>query len=164
MVEAVTHGVEETRALAGALAELLQPGDIVLLSGDLGAGKTAFAQGLAAGLGVAEQVTSPTFTLVRSYPDGRLPLHHLDVYRLDHLQEALDLGLPELVDSGAVTVIEWGEVVIPVLPPDRLDVRLVSLPGDDEDDRRLGVEPVGAWVRRAAALERVLAPWLDRVA
>ena len=153
-----TKGVDDTRNLAAALAELAQPGDILVLTGDLGAGKTAFAQGFAAGLGVTEQVTSPTFTLARTY-EGRLTLHHLDVYRLDHLQEAFDLGLAELTDEGAVTVVEWGEVVLPALPGDRLDVRLEHT--DDENLRDIALRPAGpSWARRAAAVERAVANWV----
>ena len=82
-----TKSVDDTRELGAALADLARPGDVLILAGDLGTGKTAFAQGFARGLGVEEQVTSPTFILARSY-EGRLRMHHLDVYRLDHLQEA----------------------------------------------------------------------------
>ena len=98
MLHARTRSVEATRQVAAALEPLLRPGDVILLSGDLGAGKTAFVQGLAAALGVKEQVTSPTFTLAASY-EGRLRLHHLDVYRLDNLAEVLDLDLPELLED-----------------------------------------------------------------
>ncbi|MEX2659068.1 MAG: tRNA (adenosine(37)-N6)-threonylcarbamoyltransferase complex ATPase subunit type 1 TsaE [Acidimicrobiales bacterium] len=154
---AATSTVKETQALGAALAEIAQPRDIVLLSGDLGSGKTAFVQGFAGGLGVLENVVSPTFTIARDY-EGRLRLHHLDVYRLDHLQEAIDLGLAELTDDGGVTLIEWGEVVIPALPPDYLEVRFSY--GEDDDDRVIGLVPVGVhWVARMGALAEVLAPW-----
>jgi tRNA threonylcarbamoyladenosine biosynthesis protein TsaE len=157
LLRAETSAVEETRALGAAMAGLAQPGDIVLLSGDLGSGKTAFTQGFAGGLGVEEGVVSPTFTLARDY-DGRLRLHHLDVYRLDHLQEAIDLGLAELTDDGGVTLIEWGEVVIPTLPPDYLEVRLSY--GDGDDERVIELVPVGIhWAARVSALAEVLAPW-----
>jgi len=156
---ATTGSVDGTRALGAALAALARPGDIVLLSGDLGTGKTALTQGFAAGLGVTEQVVSPTFTIARDY-DGRLRLHHLDVYRLDHLQEAIDLGLAELTDDGGVTLIEWGEVVIPTLPPDYLEVRLTY--GDGDDDRRIELVPVGAhWQARTRAMASTLAPWRE---
>lgn len=157
-MSARTTNVEETRALAAALAELVRPHDLVLLVGDLGAGKTAFTQGLALALGVTEQVTSPTFTLARSYV-GRLVLHHLDVYRLERLQEAEDLGLPELIDDDAVVVIEWGDAVIPVLPPDFLEVRLVL--GEGDDDRELTFHAVGpSWSNRLAAVQAAVAPWV----
>jgi tRNA threonylcarbamoyladenosine biosynthesis protein TsaE len=153
-----TTGVEGTRALAGRIAELARPRDLLLLVGDLGAGKTAFAQGFARALGVDEQVTSPTFTLVRTY-QGRLAMHHLDVYRLDRLQEADDLGLAELVDDHeGVTLIEWGDAVTPVLPRDYLEVRLTFGPGDDDRDLQLTV--VGrSWAPRADALAAALEEW-----
>jgi tRNA threonylcarbamoyladenosine biosynthesis protein TsaE len=145
----------QTRALAAALAELAEPGDVVLLVGDLGAGKTAFAQGFAAGLGIDEPVTSPTFTLVRSY-SGRLTLHHVDVYRLDRLQEALDLDLAEMIDDGGVTLIEWGDVVAPALPAEFLEVRLDY--GEAECDRTVALRPVGSrWSSRDDHLHAVAA-------
>lgn len=133
-----TSSPDQTRALAAALAELARPSDLVVLVGDLGAGKTAFTQGFGLGLGVDEQITSPTFALVRSYT-GRLDLYHLDVYRLEQVAEALDLGLAELLDDGSVTVIEWGDTIAPVLPHDYLEVHLgfedddADLAGDDGD-------------------------------
>jgi tRNA threonylcarbamoyladenosine biosynthesis protein TsaE len=139
-LEARTTSPEDTRAFAAALAMLLEPGDVVLLVGDLGAGKTTFTQGLAAGLGVAEQVTSPTFTLVRPYACGAAgavrTLHHADLYRLDHLQEVVDLGLGELVEEQAVAVVEWGDVGEPVLGRHALTVTLATpdtAAGDDSD-------------------------------
>jgi tRNA threonylcarbamoyladenosine biosynthesis protein TsaE len=161
VIHAATKAVEQTRELAAAIAALVHPGDIVLLSGDLGAGKTAFVQGFARAIGVEEQVTSPTFTIARSY-EGRIRLHHLDVYRLDHLQEAEDLGLSELVDddSGAVTLIEWGEAVAPVLPADYLAVALAY--GDGDDDRLLSLRPIGArWSARTRALTEAVRPWQE---
>lgn len=152
-----TSDVDGTRSVGAALAELARPGDIILLTGDLGAGKTAFAQGFARGLGVEEQVTSPTFTLARDY-DGRLRMHHLDVYRLDRLQEAVDLGLPEMVDDGAVTLIEWGDVVIPALPAAYLEIRLSF--GDDDDARFLELHAIGGgWLSRDDDIAAALAPW-----
>ena len=157
-VVATTAGVDETRALAEALSSLARAGDLVLLAGDLGAGKTAFVQGFGRGLGVAERITSPTFTLVHVY-EGRLPIHHLDVYRLEQLSEALDLGLPEMLDEGGVVLIEWGEAILPVLPHDYLEVRLTFGPGDD--DRYVAVRPVGrAWAPRSDAIAGILSPWV----
>ena len=149
-----TTDVAHTRALAARLARLALPGDLLLLVGDLGAGKTAFAQGFAAGLGIDEPVTSPTFTLVRTYT-GRLVLHHVDVYRLERLQEALDLDLAQLVEDGGVTLIEWGDVVAPVLPPEFLEVRLGY--GTSDEERTIALRPVGPrWVGRSRALHEAV--------
>lgn len=159
MIRVRTRGVEETRALAAALAELARPGDLVVLAGDLGAGKTAFTQGFGRALGVAEPITSPTFTLAREY-EGRLRLHHLDVYRFEQLDEVLDVALPELLDDGGVTVVEWGDVLYAVLPADLLEVRLEL--GDGDDDRVISVRPVGErWAARQRALAAALAPWVE---
>ncbi len=115
------------------LADLVVVGDLLILTGDLGAGKTRFTQGLGQGLGVEQRITSPTFTLANRY-DGRVLLHHLDVYRLDSVAETLDLDLPDLLESG-VTVIEWGDQISEVLPADRLVVTLrYPEPVDDHLD------------------------------
>jgi tRNA threonylcarbamoyladenosine biosynthesis protein TsaE len=169
-----TVNVDETRRLASAIAALARPGDLLLLVGDLGAGKTAFAQGFAKELGIDEPVTSPTFTLVRTY-EGRLTLNHLDVYRLDRLQEADDIGLAELIDDGGVTLIEWGDAVRPALPSDYLEVRLAFgapellpdpvpvEPGEVEpsdDVRHLQLTVFGpSWAPRAAALAKAVEVW-----
>ena len=157
MIHLATRSVDDTRALAAEIAGLATPGDLLVLAGDLGTGKTAFAQGFAHGLGVDEQVTSPAFILVRTY-EGRLPFVHLDVYRLDTMQELVDLGIAELLDEGAVTLVEWGDAVTPALPADFLEVRLEVT--DAPDDRLLSIRSVGpGWPPRADALKRVLAPW-----
>lgn len=156
-VVATTTAVDQTQDLAAAVAALARPGDVVVLAGDLGAGKTAFVQGFGRGMGVPDRITSPTFTLVHVY-EGRLPVHHLDVYRLGQLSEALDLGLPEMLDEGGVVLIEWGDAILPVLPHDYLEVRLTFGAGDD--DRQLDLRPVGpAWAPRADALAGVVSPW-----
>lgn len=153
-MEVCSRSADETRALGERLAGVLRPGDVVVLSGDLGAGKTVLAKGIAAGLGVTEPVVSPTFTIVREY-EGDVPLQHLDVYRLDHLQEVIDLGLDELLDGHAVTVVEWGEAVTALLPADRLEVSLMLLPPEsaDDDTRVIRLQGLGpAWAARARAL------------
>ncbi|MGQ0826095.1 MAG: tRNA (adenosine(37)-N6)-threonylcarbamoyltransferase complex ATPase subunit type 1 TsaE [Actinomycetota bacterium] len=149
-----TASVERTRALADALASLLVAGDIVLLIGDVGAGKTSFAQGLARGLGVIEPVTSPSFTIVHEY-GGRLPVVHIDVYRLDRLQELYDIGIEELVDSGRVTMVEWGDVVAQILPTEHLAVRIDL--GASDDERGFTLECSGTrWHGRRRAMEVIL--------
>lgn len=157
MITATTKSAEDTRELGAALAVLAQPGDVVLLSGDLGAGKTTLAQGFARGLGVEDQVVSPTFVLVRLYR-GRLPLIHADAYRMDSLDEVTDLDLPELLDDGGVALVEWGDVIAAMLPADFLDVRIDL--GDADDDRRFGVRAVGpGWAARVPALRAALGRW-----
>lgn len=158
MIALRTASVDDTRRLAEALAELAQGGDLIVLSGDLGAGKTAFTQGFGRALGVHEQITSPTFTLARHY-EGRLRLNHLDVYRFDAVAEVLDVGLAELLDEpDAVTVIEWGDAISSALPPDRLEIRLTLGAGDD--DRNITVEPRGKmWAERNSELLAALRPW-----
>ena len=151
-----TSSVDQTRQLAGSLAELAADGDLVLLVGDLGAGKTAFAQGFASALGVATPVTSPTFTLANRY-EGRLIVNHLDVYRLADLLEARDLAIPELLEQG-VTLIEWGQMILPVLPTERLEVSITF--GDGDDDRRIELRAVGeSWVGRSDALSASTQGW-----
>jgi tRNA threonylcarbamoyladenosine biosynthesis protein TsaE len=142
-----TASAEETRRVAERIGDLVGAGDLVLLGGELGAGKTTFTQGLARALGVVDRVTSPTFTLLHSYEGRDLRLLHADVYRLDHLQEVIDLGLPELLEEGAAAVVEWGEPAAPVLLPDHLNVRMFFGVGDD--DRVIEFEAVGdGWRRR----------------
>jgi tRNA threonylcarbamoyladenosine biosynthesis protein TsaE len=151
-----TTSVDATRALGGAVAGLARDGDLLLLVGDLGAGKTAFTQGFAAALGIDEPITSPTFTLARSYK-GRLLVNHLDVYRLENVAEAEDLGLGELLEDG-VTLIEWGDTIAPALPPDYLEVRFTL--GEGDDDRDVAVRAVGpSWSARQRAFAEALEPW-----
>src|SRR5690606_28022616 len=119
-----------TRDIAAALADGLEPGDVVALSGELGAGKTCFVQGAARGLAVQHRVTSPTLRLVRMYP-GRIPLVHCDVYRLETLQDVDDLGEDVLADD-VVTMIEWGDAVRAILPEQRLEIEVVH--AHDPDD------------------------------
>jgi tRNA threonylcarbamoyladenosine biosynthesis protein TsaE len=142
-----TSSPDETRALATALGSQLGPGDLVLLVGDLGSGKTTFAQGLAKGLGVEVPVTSPTFTLVQQYL-GRVPVAHVDVFRLERMQELHDLGIEELVDGPGVTIVEWGDVVKQVLPQTYVLIRIEQ--DDTEDARAVTIDAVGAsWRGRA---------------
>src|SRR2546429_7972822 len=135
----VTGSAEETDATGERLGATLGAGDVVALSGELGAGKTVFVQGLVRALGVTTGATSPTFVLVNEYR-GRLPVHHVDVYRTESLTELLDLGLEEMMDGDGVTVIEWAERLEPLLPPRAVRVSIVGV-GDEPraitiDDRR----------------------------
>ena len=155
MIQLTTSSARETQEVASKIAALIEQGDLVLLVGELGAGKTTFAQGFGQALGVVEPITSPTFTLAREYEGQRLTMHHLDVYRLEQIDEVLDLALPELLDSASVTLIEWGDAIIPALPGEYLEVRLEY--GDDDDERVIGVRPVGRrWLSRETALTRTL--------
>ncbi len=117
-----------TQDLGRRLGEVLGAGDVVVLSGELGAGKTTLAQGVACGLGVKGMVTSPTFTLIQEHT-GRLPFYHLDVYRLEEADAALELGLEEYFYGQGVTVIEWGERLASLLPAEYLVVSLEYAPG-----------------------------------
>jgi tRNA threonylcarbamoyladenosine biosynthesis protein TsaE len=150
----VTRSDEETRALGEALGRRLGPGDVVCLIGPLGAGKTTLAQGIARGLEVEDVVNSPTFTLVQEYA-GRLPVYHLDVYRLSGPEEAADLALDELLAAGGIVMIEWPERIAPFLPPDRLEVHLEP----HGDARRLTVVGHGP---RGQGLATALAAVLPR--
>lgn len=142
---------EETRRLATALSPVLRPGDVVSLSGDLGAGKTTFVQGLAAGIGVIEQVTSPTFILMKEYHGGRYPLMHLDVYRLERAQEVIDLGYDEYLDPSYIVVVEWGNVIEPMLPEEHLLVEITHT--ENESVRTISLIPRGSrWEERMATV------------
>lgn len=157
----VSRSAEETRILGVALAPLLVPGDVISLSGDLGAGKTVFVQGLATALGVEQPVTSPTFTIVHEYK-GRYPILHMDVYRLDSFQEVLDLGFEELLDPQAVMLVEWGEAVSPLLPRRYLRVDIRRADETDEDARRITFTPYGLeWRRKLDGMRRTAETLLD---
>jgi tRNA threonylcarbamoyladenosine biosynthesis protein TsaE len=154
-LQTTTRGADETHALGRRIGALLRAGDVVVLDGELGSGKTVFAKGIAVGLGVTEPVVSPTFTVVREY-DAPTPLVHVDVYRLDHLQELHDLGFDDLVGGDAVTVVEWGDRVSALLPGDRLDVLLE--PGSGDDDRTLSIDAAGVtWTERRDLLMAAVA-------
>jgi tRNA threonylcarbamoyladenosine biosynthesis protein TsaE len=151
-----TASPEETRELGEAVGEVLRPGDVVSLTGDLGAGKTTFVQGAARALGANEPVLSPTFMLVREYA-ARTPIYHLDVYRLERVQDVMDLGFDELLDRQGIVFIEWGDAIGAMLPPEHIQIEL-TIP-DGESHRRLELTWYGpSWAARiehlAAAVER----------
>ena len=122
--------VEDTKRMAEKLAAFVQAGDCIELSGDLGAGKTQFVQGLAAGLGISAQVISPTFNILLTYPGGRVPLFHFDLYRLDDALELEDIGFYDVLEDEGIVCIEWGDKFPDALPDDRLVVRLLRLDAD----------------------------------
>lgn len=133
MASIISHSPQDTFLLGQRLAAELHPGDVLALEGDLGAGKTQFTKGLAAGLGVETVVTSPTFTLVHEYPGGRLPLFHIDLYRLEEEEEVLGIGLDDYLDGDGVTVIEWADKFAALMPRGVRWVRFRVLEGDDRE-------------------------------
>ena len=122
-----TKSVDETVALGERLASQLRCGDVIALTGELGAGKTALVKGIARGLGIAQDVTSPTFTLIHEYGGGRLPLFHIDLYRLDTVEQALAIGIEEYLTPDGVTVIEWAEKIRRLWAEGTTQIRLESL-------------------------------------
>lgn len=150
---------EDTRIIGAALGPVLLPGDVISLAGDLGAGKTVLVQGLAASLGVRGRVTSPTFTIVHEYK-ARYPILHMDVYRLNSFQEVIDLGFEELLDPGAVLVVEWGEAVAPMLPSRYLEIDMRQ--GEGEDERLLYFKPHGSeWATKLESMRTTAETLLD---
>ena len=135
----ITKSPEQTELLGKKLAELLRPGDVIAYYGDLGAGKTAFTRGLAAGLGIREAVTSPTYTIVNEYLSGRMPLFHFDMYRLSSSEELFDIGWEDYLARGGVCAVEWSENVADALTdaisitiekdPEKLDWRKITIEG-----------------------------------
>lgn len=149
-----TRSAEETRLLAVCLAPVLVPGDLLVLAGDLGAGKTTFVQGLAAGLGITDRVTSPTFILMKEYLGGRFPLMHLDVYRLGKIQEVIDLGYDEFLDPSYVVAVEWGDRVEALLPQEHLKIELLLGTGQNRSITLTGKGQ--AWQSRMPSVLRVI--------
>ena len=133
-----TYSPEETFELGRKIGENASPGLIIAFYGDLGAGKTAMTKGIAAGLGITDLVVSPTFTILCSYENGRLPLHHLDVYRIDDPEEMEEIGLDDCFDDGGVTVIEWAENIEELLPEET--VRITIWRGNAENERTITIK------------------------
>ena len=128
-VEIVSPSAEATEAAGERLGATLGPGAVVALTGELGAGKTCFVQGLVRGLGATARATSPTFVLVNQYR-GRVPIHHVDAYRTNSMTELIDLGLNELLGGEGVTIVEWADKLTPLLPPDTIHVHIAGV-GDE---------------------------------
>lgn len=137
MYQWMCHAPEETMGLSEKIAAYLRPRDVLTLSGDLGAGKTVFTKGLARGLGISEVVSSPTFTIVKEYTSGRVPLYHMDVYRISDEE---DIGLEDYFNQEGITVVEWAENIPSWLPQDYLSVAIERI---NDHDRRLSIIPHG---------------------
>lgn len=140
---AESRSPEETQAVGERVGCRLGPGAVVACVGELGAGKTCFLQGLARGLGVTSPVTSPTFVLVNHYR-GRLPVYHVDAYRTESLTELLELGIEDMLHGDGVTVIEWADKLLPLLPPDAVTVTISGL---GEEPRRIVIEGPAELIR-----------------
>lgn len=138
----VTRSAEETQALGARLAKLLRPGDVLTLQGDLGAGKSELARGIARGLGVTGPVPSPSFTILNEYDEGRCPLYHFDWYRIHDPEEIAEMGFQEQLNGDGVALIEWSERGEEFVPPRRLNVRLRTV---DEQTREITLEPLGGF-------------------
>ena len=127
----ITHSAAETRALGKKLAARLQPGDVLLLEGDLGAGKSELTRGIAAGLGVTETVTSPSFTILNVYESGRCPLYHFDWYRLESSEELYELGMDEYLGGDGIAVVEWPGRCPDAVPEGAIRIRMTAA-GENE--------------------------------
>lgn len=143
LITAQTSSPEETRKIGEALGKLLAPGDVVGLIGHLGAGKTVFAQGVAKGIGAKGRVTSPTFTLIHEHL-GRIPLYHVDVYRLNTAADVEAIGIEDYLYGDGAVLLEWADRVLSILPDERLDV-MIKRPENEEDDnvREIRISPHG---------------------
>lgn len=150
MIEFRTQSAAETVELGRKIGNMLQKGDNVCLVGELGTGKTAFASGIAKGLGVSGYITSPTFTIINEY-EGRLPLYHFDVYRIGDIDEMIDTGYYEYIDGDGVTVIEWADLIKEILPSERIEVHIDKNDRDSSNSRTIRIRFIG---ERSAEYER----------
>lgn len=139
-----TNSREETFALGEKLGKEAAPGDVYTLVGDLGVGKTVLTQGIAAGLGIAEPVNSPTFTIVQVYEEGRLPFYHFDVYRIGDLEEMDEVGYEDYVYGDGVTMIEWANLIEEILPPKRTEILIEKDLEKGFDYRRITLTKIGS--------------------
>ena len=136
----LTHSPAETRALGRQLAASLQPGDVLLLYGDLGAGKSELTRGIAEGLGVSGPVTSPSFTIMNVYDDGRIPLYHFDWYRLESVEELYEMGMDEYLGGDGAAVVEWPNQCPEAIPETHLAVHITPA---GENEREISLIPMG---------------------
>ena len=151
-LELISHGPEETQKLGRCIGELALPGDIILLVGSLGVGKTCLTQGIAWGLGIKEYALSPSFVIVRELY-GRLPLYHIDLYRLDRIEEIADLGLDDYIYGRGVCVVEWAEKGLNLLPSENLLIEIDFL---SDVERSFQIKPRGKRYMKVAAQLRGL--------
>ena len=137
-----TNSAAETRELGKRLAELLKAGDVILLEGELGAGKSELARGVARGLGITETVTSPSFTILNVYESGRIPLYHFDWYRLESSEELYELGMDEYLGGDGIALVEWPGMCPDAVPADCLRIRITA---EAENVRRIEADPSGSF-------------------
>lgn len=137
-----SNSAEETFDFAKELAKDAKAGDVFCLHGDLGVGKTVFSQGFAAGLGITEPISSPTFTIVQQYDDGRLPFYHMDVYRISDEEEMFEVGFDDMVEGEGVCLIEWASLIAGILPMHYTNVTISKNPEQGFDYRMIEVEAV----------------------
>lgn len=138
----ITRSARETRALGSRLAAMLRPGDTVVLQGELGAGKSEFARGIARGLGIAGPVPSPSFTILNAYDEGKIPLYHFDWYRIQDAEEISEMGMEEQIGGDGIALIEWSERAPEAVPEKHLQVNIRAL---DEDTREFTFTPQGGF-------------------
>ncbi len=119
-----SNSAQETYAFAKQLGQNAHAGEVYCLNGDLGVGKTVFSQGFAAGLGITEAITSPTFTIVQEYDEGRLPFYHMDVYRISDVEEMYEIGFDDMICGDGICLIEWAELISDILPKDRYEITI----------------------------------------
>ncbi|MCR5748505.1 MAG: tRNA (adenosine(37)-N6)-threonylcarbamoyltransferase complex ATPase subunit type 1 TsaE [Lachnospiraceae bacterium] len=135
-----TRSAKETYTLAEELGKKAEPGDIFALTGDLGTGKTVFAKGFAKGIGVTGHVSSPTFTIMQQYDDGKLPLYHFDVYRIGDISEMDETGYEECFYGDGVTLVEWADLISDIMPDNTVWIKIEKDNMDDYDHRRITIE------------------------
>jgi tRNA threonylcarbamoyladenosine biosynthesis protein TsaE len=152
-----TRSAGETTSLGTRIGGILRPGEVLLLVGDLGTGKTTFVQGLAAGLEISRRPRSPTFTMVHTYDGGKYPLVHVDLYRIDNTTEVLGLGLEELLEPPAVAAVEWGEKATSIVGDHYLELDFTW--EDSDDVRNIRFLPVGRWQSRMGDLSEAVRMW-----
>lgn len=139
----MTHSPLETRSLGAALSKALRPGDVLVLRGDMGAGKSEFTRGIARGLGIEGPIASPTFTILQAYDSGRIPLYHFDWYRINVEEELYEIGVEEYLNGEGIAVVEWAERAPSLLPNAYLQISLS--PGAGDDVRIIEIIPIGGY-------------------